>query len=486
MPSVVLMICSVGTWMPTVPLLKPSSHSEQPRCIAPRLQHLTAAPFHAEQYVNLANCELASQMIAPKAWRSRGWHHLRKSEGRNRNIALHKDELSESKGMGFRRAAAAVPVNQPTESWMVSRKALGMGCDCPFDSDELIFAAQQTLSISECEMLRNEASSLLSTGAQYVYTLASTVREVAVHQLPGALEWFNAQGLPRLASLAAQCFPSVVSDPTELWVYDALIINYDADSFELPHTPVHRDSSMITLVIPLAGQHEYTGGGTYIEAIDQSITLDQGCALIHASGLRHGGFPITSGKRWVLAVFLNPTKMPLAEHGRRFHNRATWIAQTLYGEVLGRRGRAPEKHVLDERERERLEDELRECYAFALEETGGNDFEIFVNVARHALKEKKPEEALLLLQRAAELNPREATVAIHRGLAYEQLGRLRDAFDSYRSAAHLNPRNPRGRLNAVELCLAHGAATVLGETSQGAADELYRFAEELHAAGELK
>ena len=49
------MICSVGTWMPTVPLLKPSSHSEQPRCIAPRLQHLTAAPFHAEQYVNLAN-----------------------------------------------------------------------------------------------------------------------------------------------------------------------------------------------------------------------------------------------------------------------------------------------------------------------------------------------------------------------------------------------------------------------------------------------
>jgi hypothetical protein len=41
-------------------------------------------------------------------------------------------------------------------------------------------------------------------------------------------------------------------------------------------------------------------------------------------------------------------------------------------------------------------------------------------------------------------------------------------------------------LNAVELCHAYGAATVLGETSQGAADELYRFAEELHAAGELK
>jgi perosamine synthetase len=100
---------TIGAWMPTVTLLKPSSHSVQPRCIAPRLQHLTAVatpPFHAEQHVDLANCELASQMIAPKAWRSRGWHHLRKSEGRNRNIALHKDELSESKSMLGQRGEA--------------------------------------------------------------------------------------------------------------------------------------------------------------------------------------------------------------------------------------------------------------------------------------------------------------------------------------------------------------------------------------------
>jgi predicted nucleic-acid-binding protein len=68
--------------------------------------------------------------------------------------ALHKDELSESKGMGFRRAAAAVPVHQPTESWKVSRKALGMGCDCKSLYELLSTLIKHVLGCSEDKLLQ--------------------------------------------------------------------------------------------------------------------------------------------------------------------------------------------------------------------------------------------------------------------------------------------------------------------------------------------
>ena len=196
--------------------------------------------------------EKASRLLAPHSWRSRGWHHMRKREGRERNLAMHKDEIAESRRMGFAPVAGEVLVDRPGESWHVPREALGMGRSCPFVSDELVFAARDTLSPSECNMLREEADRLLGTGAQYTYTLASAVREVAVHELPVALEWFNTVGLPRLTSLATQCFSSAAVSPKELWVYDALIIKYDADAFEMPHTPVHRDSSLITCANPVA------------------------------------------------------------------------------------------------------------------------------------------------------------------------------------------------------------------------------------------
>jgi len=222
-----------------------------------------------------------------------------------------------------------------------------------------------------------------------------------------------------------------------------------------------------------------------IESIGQSITLDQGGALIHASALRHGGHPLTAGQRWVLAVFLNPAEMPASDHGRRFHNRATWIAQTLHGEAVGRRGRAGETVDVDQIEREVLEDELRECYAFAVEETDGKDFEVFVNVARHALTVDRPLEAMKFLRRAAELNPTDANVVLNMGAAYRQLGWQCDAFHAFHYAACLNPHNRQARSSAADLLREHGRDELLGGMSHALADDLRRFADELAGDGEV-
>ena len=51
-------------------------------------------------------------------------------------------------------------------------------------------------------------------------------------------------------------------------------------------------------MITLNGSDEYTGGGTYMEDLDQAFVCERGHALLQASALRHAGHRIESGERW--------------------------------------------------------------------------------------------------------------------------------------------------------------------------------------------
>ena len=56
-------------------------------------------------------------------------------------------------------------------------------------------------------------------------------------------------------------------------------------------------------MVPLSERSEYEGGGTYVEPLGRAIALDQGCALLHPSCVRHAGHRITKGERWVLHAY---------------------------------------------------------------------------------------------------------------------------------------------------------------------------------------
>ena len=49
---------------------------------------------------------------------------------------------------------------------------------------------------------------------------------------------------------------------------------------------------------------DYEGGGTYFEALDATVHLSRGHALIFPGKLRHCGQRITSGLRFLLVGFL--------------------------------------------------------------------------------------------------------------------------------------------------------------------------------------
>jgi len=61
--------------------------------------------------------------------------------------------------------------------------------------------------------------------------------------------------------------------------------------------------------------------------------------------------------------------------------------------------------VFDESERAKMEEELKECFAFAVEDTDGADFEVICNMVRHSVWGGQRKEVLRFLHRAAELNP---------------------------------------------------------------------------------
>ena len=64
------------------------------------------------------------------------------------------------------------------------------------------------------------------------------------------------------------------------------------------------DGPVVTATVALNAPQEYEGGGTWFEGLGQSIPIDQGHVCCHASGVLHGGHPITEGVRYILVGFV--------------------------------------------------------------------------------------------------------------------------------------------------------------------------------------
>lgn len=71
-------------------------------------------------------------------------------------------------------------------------------------------------------------------------------------------------------------------------------------------TVMHTDNSeyiYITLNVVLSDTGDFSGGGTYIKILDETIQLQQGEMLIHLGNLEHAGQDITGGVRRLLICF---------------------------------------------------------------------------------------------------------------------------------------------------------------------------------------
>ena len=84
------------------------------------------------------------------------------------------------------------------------------------------------------------------------------------------------------------------------------IVKYDVTKKERQKLDMHTDKSEWTFLIALSDGCglDYEGGGTFFEALDATVHVQRGHALIFPGKLRHCGQRITKGLRFLLVGFL--------------------------------------------------------------------------------------------------------------------------------------------------------------------------------------
>jgi predicted 2-oxoglutarate/Fe(II)-dependent dioxygenase YbiX len=126
--------------------------------------------------------------------------------------------------------------------------------------------------------------------------------DLPLHEVPSLLSWFNDALATRIAPLLAAAYPDAIAAPARLRVHDAFVVRYDAAAQR--SLPVHSDQSMFSLTLALNGRAEYEGGGTYFAETQAVISPDVGHLVAFPGDARHGGEPITTGVRYIIAAFL--------------------------------------------------------------------------------------------------------------------------------------------------------------------------------------
>jgi hypothetical protein len=136
-----------------------------------------------------------------------------------------------------------------------------------------------------------------------LYTL--TAQHLLCKDIPGMLSTTD-HIFKQLLRELYDMFPDRIKPGTIQWESpgEPHLVKYNGES---KGTEMHIDNSefvYLTINAVLSAEDEFTGGGTYIKALDETIHLGQGEMLIHLGDLEHAGADITSGVRRLLIAFL--------------------------------------------------------------------------------------------------------------------------------------------------------------------------------------
>jgi len=234
---------------------------------------------------------------------------------------------------------------------------------CPeTQNNALVFRTRHPLLTSEeCKRVLEEVDSFHDEFREGKWGTVrhSSVKttDVAVEDIPALRPWLRDLLRTRLYPLVAAAYPQLADGSTpgdggnRIRVHDAFIVRYDAESDGSFSLPEHSDTSAVSFTVALNSQSDndnngevvaaFEGGGTWFEALGDSrksgkvVDADVGQAVAFAGPLRHAGFPVTSGCRVILVLFL-------------------YIDQFSYGSYL-------QEHVKENACEEEKEDLINEC-----------------------------------------------------------------------------------------------------------------------------
>ena len=175
----------------------------------------------------------------------------------------------------------------------------------PHEDGYLIHKTKNSvISKEECERIIGEA--------EYVASLSEWTKnrhgnypttDLPLVELPETLKFLRVALVERIYPMLQAQFGVFLPDPSKLRLADGFVVKYDAQGGQRELKP-HRDGSVVSFNIALNPASEFEGGGTWFASLDDAIRIDQGQIVSHSSALLHGGYGITSGKRYILVGFV--------------------------------------------------------------------------------------------------------------------------------------------------------------------------------------
>jgi hypothetical protein len=92
----------------------------------------------------------------------------------------------------------------------------------------------------------------------------------------------------------------------QLKLIDLFLVKYEVDGEGGQRSlDLHSDGSLLSFNILINDPSDFTGGGTYFEAIEKVFTPEKGHCIAHWGKLMHAGREITSGVRMILVGFVD-------------------------------------------------------------------------------------------------------------------------------------------------------------------------------------
>lgn len=209
-----------------------------------------------------------------------------------RHIASYKESI---------KLFAPLPPDAPLHQFPLISHLPG-----PDHGDALIHTTVEPLfSAEECQRIIDEAEAwaLECGGWTSKRHFNHPTTDIPLAELPGTAEFLNVDALPhRIYPLLGQAFASL-PNWRALRVADAFVVKYDAAKGQTWLSP-HRDGAVVSFNVALNAKSEYEGGGTWFKGLDGALPIECGHVCCHASGIQHGGHPITSGVRYILVAFV--------------------------------------------------------------------------------------------------------------------------------------------------------------------------------------
>jgi hypothetical protein len=150
------------------------------------------------------------------------------------------------------------------------------------------------------------------------------------------------------------------------YVHDAFLVRYEATASNC-FLPLHFDESTHSCVLAL--NDDFDGGGSYMCSLNQTVAPSTG-GMISFMGnqVLHGGTPVVSGQRYILAIFLyldkalsyNPPPPPPPPPQDSL-NRATEMNKTLLCPIIVQNnGKKRREEVINDDENDKASKRFKE------------------------------------------------------------------------------------------------------------------------------